>query len=106
MRVSKSTVAGGTVSDWHHHGELSLYAFVVIGGLRLEYGENEADGVEVGEGDFFHIPPSLIHRDVNLDRSMSPVIVSVLAGEGAAVVNAEARQLPVRTVTLPIIQKW
>ncbi len=91
MLISKSTVAGGTVSDWHHHSQRSLYAFVVIGKLSLEYGENEAEGVEVGEGEFFHIPPRLVHRDVNPDRSSSAVIVSVLAGEGPAVVNVEAR---------------
>lgn len=90
MLVSKSTVSGGTVSDWHHHGGRTLYGFVVSGRLRLECVKNGTDAVEVREGDFFHIPPGLVHRDVNPDRSVSAVIVNVLAGEGPAVVNVEA----------------
>jgi len=35
---SRSTVGGGVVSDWHHHGERHLYGFLISGHLRLEFG--------------------------------------------------------------------
>jgi len=35
---SRSTVGGGVVSDWHHHGEGHLYGFLTSGHLRLEFG--------------------------------------------------------------------
>ncbi len=93
MLVSKSTVAPGVVSSWHHHGARRLYGFVVSGKLRLEWGTKGADSIEVGRGDFFQIPIGLIHRDVNPGKS-DAVIVNVLFGEGPAVVNVDAERNP------------
>ncbi len=88
--VSKSTVPGDAVSAWHHHGARNLYGFVVSGRLKLEFGRAGKESVEVAAGDFFHITPGLIHRDVNPDRHEKAVIVNVSVGEGPAVVNVEA----------------
>ena len=87
MLFSKSTVGGGAVSDWHHHGERDLYGYVVSGRLRLEFkGEGNKEEV-LGPGDFFHISPGVVHRDVNPDSSMSVVIVNILSGSGPTLVN-------------------
>lgn len=86
---SQTRVEGGAVSGWHHHGARDLYAFVVTGRLRLEYGPGGGEGAVVGQGDFVHIPPGLVHRDVNPDAKQELVIVNLLVGEGDAVVNVD-----------------
>jgi len=53
---SRSTV-GGVVSAWHHHGERHLYGFLISRRMRLEFGPNGRDAVELSPGDF-SIPPA------------------------------------------------
>jgi hypothetical protein len=43
--VSRTRVAGGASSDWHHHGTRHLYGFLEAGRMRLEYGIKRAGGV-------------------------------------------------------------
>ena len=87
--VARSRFAGGATSAWHHHGERDLYGFLVLGRLRLEYGPEGRLAAELGPGDFFHIPRRLVHRDVNAREDQEVVVVNVLAGEGALVVNVQ-----------------
>ena len=87
--VSRTRLERGAVSGWHHHGTHELYGFLVSGQLRLEYGPKGADAAVVGPGDFFHVPPGLVHRDVNPDRAHDLVIVNILVGSGVPVVNVE-----------------
>ncbi len=77
------------MSGWHHHGTRHLYALVEAGLMRLEYGLKGARAVEVKQGDSFHIPPLLVHRDVNPDEERELVVVNILVGRGAPVVNVE-----------------
>ncbi len=88
--VSRTRVAGGAVSDWHHHGTRHLYGFLEAGRMRLEYGVKGAGAVEVGQGDFFHIPPRLVHRDVNPNEQEELVVVSFLVGRGEPVINVKS----------------
>src|SRR2546428_13792219 len=76
--VSRTRLERGAISGWHHHGTHELYGFLVSGQLRLEYGPKGADAAVLGSGDFFHVPPGLVHRDVNPDRAPQPVIVNIL----------------------------
>jgi len=85
--VSRSTLAGAIVSDWHHHGERHLYGFLISGNLRLEFGSKGGKAVELDPGDFFHIPPGLIHRDVNPNNQRELRVASILLGAGPVVVN-------------------
>ncbi len=87
--VSRTRLDRGAVSGWHHHGTHDLYGFLVSGQLRLEYGPNGTEAAAVGRGDFFHIPPGLVHRDVNADRAQGLVVVGILVGSGVPVVNVE-----------------
>jgi len=87
--VSKTTIASGAVSDWHHHGKRHLYGFLESGRMRLEYGAKGASAVDVGKGDFFHIPPRLVHRDVNPDKEQRVVVVNILVGRGDPVINVK-----------------
>ena len=66
-----------------------MYGFLVVGRIRLEYGRKGACAVEVGPGDFFHIPPRLVHRDVNPDVEHELVVVNILVGRGDPVVNVK-----------------
>ena len=85
--IAQTRVPPGAISDWHHHAERHLYGFLVEGRLHLEYGPHGKAVAEVGPGDFFHIPPGLVHRDVNPSPKQNSVVVNVLVGEGATVVN-------------------
>jgi uncharacterized RmlC-like cupin family protein len=87
--VSRTQVAGGAMSDWHHHGTRHLYAFLEAGRMRLEYGPRGRSAVEVRQGDFFHIPPHLVHRDVNPDEKQELAVVNVLVGRGRPVINVK-----------------
>jgi len=87
--VSRTRVAGGAMSDWHHHGARHLYGFLEAGRMRLEYGVKGAIAVEVEQGDFFNIPPRLVHRDVNPNREQELVVVNILVGKGEPVINVK-----------------
>jgi uncharacterized RmlC-like cupin family protein len=86
---SKSTIAPKNVSAWHHHGARELFGFTLSGRLSLEYGPDGKESADLREGDFFRIPPGLVHRDVNPDHSAEAVIVNILIGKGPALVNVE-----------------
>ena len=88
--VSRTRVAGGAESDWHHHGTRHLYGFLEVGRMRLEYGVRGIRAVQVGRGDFFHIPPRLVHRDVNPDKTQELVVVNILVGRGEPVINVKS----------------
>jgi uncharacterized RmlC-like cupin family protein len=87
---SRSTVGGGVVSAWHHHGERHLYGFLISGHMRLEFGPKGKDAVELSPGDFFSIPAGLIHRDVNMSKKRKVLLANILLGGGPAVVDVKA----------------
>jgi len=91
--VARTQVPRSAASGWHHHGKRHLYAYLVAGQLRLEYGPGGTMVAETRRGDFFHIPPRLVHRDVNPSPDEDVVVVNVLVGEGENVFNVPA---PVR----------
>ncbi len=90
VHVLRTKVAGGAESDWHHHGSRDLYGFLEAGCMQLEYGVKGACAVQVGQGDFFHIPPRLVHRDVNPDKKQELVVVNILVGRGEPVINVKS----------------
>jgi uncharacterized RmlC-like cupin family protein len=90
--VSQTHLEGGVVSGWHHHGERHLYGFILSGRLRLEYGQKGSKSVEVGPGDFFHIPPQIVHRDVNPEPRNELVVNNILVGPGPPVINVDDPQ--------------
>jgi uncharacterized RmlC-like cupin family protein len=85
---SQSRIAEGAISAWHHHGTRDVFGYLLRGILRLEFGENGARFVELGPGDFFHIPVGLVHRDVNLSANIEALIIVILVGEGPIIVSA------------------
>lgn len=85
--VSQSKIAPKVISGWHYHGTRELYGFLVSGRLQLESVLGGSEVVEVGPGDFFHIPIGLVHRDINPDNSREALVSTMLVGTGPAVVN-------------------
>src|SRR5947199_7750068 len=87
--VSRTRVAGGALSDWHHHGRRHLYGFLQTGRMRLEYGLKGASAVEVGQGDFFHIPPRVVHHELIPEKQQALVVVNMLVGGGEPAANGK-----------------
>ncbi len=56
----------------------------------MEYGPKGREFVELKPGDHFHIPPGLVHRDVNPDEKREAVVIAILVGQGTPVVNVQA----------------
>src|SRR5437879_13118133 len=83
--VSKTIIASGAVSDWHHHGKRHLYGFLESGRMRLEYGEKGASSVDVGRVYFCHIRPGLVHRGVTPDNADRVGVLQICVGIGGAV---------------------
>ena len=55
---------GGRI-DVHHHGSQETIAFVLEGRCQLRWGER-GEFADVAEaGDFLHIPPWLLHMEIN-----------------------------------------
>ena len=81
VRVGETRISPGAHSAWHHHGQRTLYGFVVSGQLTLEFGSRGRESVRPSAGDFFRIPPGLVHRDVNSNEDEA-VILNVTVGEG------------------------
>lgn len=87
---SQSQVSPGVVSGWHHHGTHHLYGYIVSGRLQLEYELEGKKKADLNPGDFFHVPPSLVHRDINPNRDRDLVVVNILVGTGPAVINVDS----------------
>lgn len=80
--------APGSVSGWHHHGEHSTVGRVVSGTLRFEFGSGGHESVEVGPGDYFVVPPGVVHREGNPGADEG-LVVLVRQGTGPTVINVD-----------------
>lgn len=84
----QSRVAGDSATDWHHHGDRHVYVYLVEGSVALEYGPNGGQRLEGTAPLFAHIPPGVVHRDINpADAEQLSVINFV--GSGPLVVNVD-----------------
>ena len=88
-RVIRARVEARNVSGWHHHGDYDVYGYVVSGVIRFEGGPSGQESIDVRQGDFFHVPARLVHRDVNPSPTESHEVVLFLSGSGLMVVNVD-----------------
>ncbi len=79
--VGEIRLAGGFTGVWHHHGKRTMYGYVVSGKANIEFGQNGKERAILSQGDFFHIPPGLVHRDVNPNPGEAFILIFAL-GEG------------------------
>ncbi len=88
-----SIVKCGVVTGWHHHGQRSLYGYVVAGEGRFEFGPGGIKSVEVKTGDYFYVPANLIHREVNPSDREEYETVYVSTGSGPLTVNVDGPEV-------------
>jgi mannose-6-phosphate isomerase-like protein (cupin superfamily) len=74
-RITQIRLAGGFVGGWHHHGKRQMYGYVISGKAAIEFGKNGEEVASFSQGDFFVIPPGLVHRDVNPNKD--DVIIAI-----------------------------
>lgn len=89
VMVVRSIVEPGTISGWHHHGKYHVYGYMVSGTARFDSGPGGNQATSVGPGDFFHVPPGAVHRDVNPSSSEPQEVLLFLQGSGPMVVNVD-----------------
>ena len=84
--VGQSTIAAGSTTGWHHHGEREVFGYIVRGEGLFEYGDG---GRLTGRGPaFFHVPAGTLHRETNTgDEDM--VVAACFVGAGPVVVNVD-----------------
>ncbi len=78
----------GEMSRWHVHPGHDTYAYIADGSIQIEYGPGGREAVELGAGDFAHIPAGTVHREGNLSNSPSKGIL-IRIGEGPVVVDLD-----------------
>ncbi len=84
--MGRVSTPGGTVSDWHHHGDCETAIYVVAGRARFRWGPGGRESAEVGPGDFVAVAPRAIHQEEAL--GMEPVVfVAARACDNVTVVN-------------------
>jgi uncharacterized RmlC-like cupin family protein len=88
-KVLRSQTEPGTVSGWHHHGDYEVYGYVVSGSVRLENGSDKENAISIGPGDFLHVPPHTVHREINPSSDEANDIILFLRGNGPLVVNVD-----------------
>jgi quercetin dioxygenase-like cupin family protein len=87
--VVRSRSAPGAISAWHHHGDYEVFGYILSGHERFEFGPLGEDAVTVSQGDFFHIPPLTVHRDVNPSDEELQEAILFFHGNGPIVVNMD-----------------
>lgn len=81
-------VDGSVSSGWHHHGDRHVYAHLLEGAAIIEYGPGGGRRLQIEAGDFFQLPPRVVHRDVNpIDKPQRWIISFV--GTGPLVENVD-----------------
>lgn len=86
--VVRARVAGETSTDWHHHCDRHVYAYLLKGTAVIESGPPGHERYEFEAGDFVHIPPRTVHRDVNPIDEEQVVIINFV-GSGPLVENVD-----------------
>jgi uncharacterized RmlC-like cupin family protein len=80
-----------TMSGWHHHGRHVTLGYVLEGVVHLEYGPNGQEHVDVREGDYFMVPPGVVHREGNATKEPGKAVL-MRFGEGPPVFPVEGPQ--------------
>jgi quercetin dioxygenase-like cupin family protein len=86
-RILRSRTDPGVISGWHHHGDYEVYGFVVSGSGRFE--DDQGGAVSLGPGDFVHVPPHTVHREINPSTDKGNEMILFLRGTGTMVFNLE-----------------
>lgn len=86
--VVQSHIKGGTTTGWHYHGDRHVYGYIVKGAGAVEYGPEGAETRECSAGEYFHISPETVHRDIT-PTGEDTVVLVCFVGSGPVVVNVD-----------------
>lgn len=80
----------GTIPGWHHHGDHDVYGYVASGSARFENGPGGKDAISLETGDFFHVSPHTVHREINPSSNEGNEVILFLSGTGPLVTNVDS----------------
>jgi quercetin dioxygenase-like cupin family protein len=87
--VGLTRLGGRVTTPSHHHYSRTFFGFALARTLKLEFEPTRPRAVRSTEGDFFRMPPELVHRVINeSDEEVIVATVSVGAGPTWKVVDA------------------
>lgn len=72
----REIIAPGKDSGVHHHGEAQTGGYVLSGQMRIYFGGNYQEFVELEAGDFFNVPPNLPHIERNMSDTEPVVLIT------------------------------
>jgi uncharacterized RmlC-like cupin family protein len=78
----------GAATGWHHHGGYETSLYVASGTVRFEHGRLGAEALVGAPGDFIHVPPGVVHREVNAGSTPATNVISRV-GRGPALVEVD-----------------
>ena len=80
-------VEPGAQTGIHHHGSQETIVYVLEGESIVQWGERGEHRLSVRAGDFLHVPPQLIHREINSSKDAPFRWVVVRSSSEPIVVN-------------------
>jgi uncharacterized RmlC-like cupin family protein len=81
-------IGGRSGSSGNHHGERHVFGYLLEGSAAVEYGPGGRERIDGSAPGFFHVPPGVIHRDLNPDDE-TQVSVVTFVGPGPLVVTTD-----------------
>lgn len=76
----------GGRSKPHHHAEAETACYVLSGKMRMYYGENFSNYLDMSQGDYFFVPAHMPHIEANMSLTEDMVCV-VSRSPGDIIVN-------------------
>ena len=76
----------GGRSKPHHHADAETACYVLSGKMRMYYGENFSNYLDMSQGDYFFVPAHMPHIEANMSLTEDMVCV-VSRSPGDIVVN-------------------
>ncbi|MBS1805046.1 MAG: cupin domain-containing protein [Acidobacteria bacterium] len=80
-------VKPGAQTGIHHHGSQETIVYVLEGESIVQWGDKGEHSVTVRTGDFLHVPPGLIHREINPSKQIPFRWIVVRSSSEPIVVN-------------------
>lgn len=81
----------GRDSGAHHHGEAETGGYILSGHTRILFGKGFQEYVDLGPGDFVHVPPYVPHIERNLSET-EPVVFITTRNPANIVVNLKTEE--------------
>lgn len=82
----------GVRSGAHHHGDAESGIYMIKGHARFRFGALLDRSIEAGPGDFVHVPPRVIHQEINLSDAEPIEMIVTRDHQKNVVVNLDLPQ--------------